>query len=269
MPLLARRQMGVVKFGSSGGTNLADPSFISVTQTNNITSIGSDSGTGNIRTLFDANDPGTTPSLTTNASSTNMSFNSSGGSFTVDDEGTYYIEVTMNASVSAGTSNRYDVKINVDGTQKYIKENFLFSGQDAIESTSAIVLNLDAGDRVTVQYVDDGTRDIFIHQGTTVNITRIGSVGAGSGGGSGITINNNIDGYILKATGDSSVIEGMPQFVSSSTGISASVDVYLTGSNTSNFPNLFIQGTDADGNISKMKIVVENGFLKMVDDDIE
>jgi hypothetical protein len=61
----------------------------------------------------------------------------------------------------------------------------------------------------------------------------------------------------------------MPQFVSSSTGISASVDVYLTGSNTSTFPNLFIQGTDADGNISKMKIVVENGFLKMVDDDIE
>ena len=268
MPLLARRQMGVVKFGSSGGTNLADPSFISVTQTNNITSVGSDDGTGNIRTLFDANEPGTTPALTTNAESTDITFDSSGGTFTVDTEGTYYIEVTMNASVSAGTSNRYDVKINVDGTQKHIKENFLLSGQDAIESTSAIVLGLDADDVVTVQYVDDGTRNIFIHKGTTVNITRIGNVGSAAGG-SGLTINNNVNGYILKATGDSSVIEGMPQFVSSSTGISASVDVYLTGSNTSTFPNLFIQGTDADGNISKMKIVVENGFLKMVDDDIE
>ena len=174
----------------------------------------------------------------------------------------------MNASVSAGTSNRHDVKINVDGTQKHIKENFLLSGQDAIESTSAIVLGLDATDVVTVQYVDDGTRNILVHKGTTVNITRIGNVGSAAGG-SGLTINNNVNGYILKATGDSSIIEGMPQFVSSSTGISASVDVYLTGSNTSTFPNLFIQGTDANGNISKMKIVVENGFLKMVDDDIE
>ena len=259
MPLLARRQMGVVKFGSSGGTNLADPSFISVTQTNNITSVGSDDGTGNIRTLFDANEPGTTPAFSTNAESTDITFDSSGGTFTVDTEGTYY---------SAGTSNRYDVKINVDGTQKHIKENFLLSGQDAIESTSAIVLGLDATDVVTVQYVDDGTRNILVHKGTTVNITRIGNVGSAAGG-SGLTINNNVNGYILKATGDSSIIEGMPQFVSSSTGISASVDVYLTGSNTSTFPNLFIQGTDANGNISKMKIVVENGFLKMVDDDIE
>ena len=264
--------MGVVKFGSSGGTNLDDPSFISVTQTNNITSVGSDDGTGNIRTLFDANDPGTTPVLATNARSTDITFDSSGGTFTVDNAGNYYIEVTMNASVSAGSSNRYDVKINVDGTQKHIKENFLLSGQDAIESTSAIVLALDADDRVTVQYVDDGTRNIFIHKGTTVNITRIGNVGSGGGGGggSGITINNNVAGYILKATGDASVIEGMPQFVSSSTGISSSVDFYISGSNSpSSAPNLFIQGTDANGNISKMKIVVENGFLKMVDDDIE
>jgi len=268
-PFLARRTLGQITTEMGGGTSVTPPSYISVTQTNDITSVGADDGTGNERIMFDTGEPGTTPTMATNSESDDITFASSGGTFTCAKAGTYYIEVLTVASVSTGTSNRYDTRIKVDSTLKHTKTVYVLSGQDAIESTSAVILSLDAGDVVTATYEDDGTRNIFIHKGSTVNITKVGSVGGGGSGGGGITIHNNVAGYILKATGETDVVEGMPQFVSSSTGLTASVDLYVSGSSYADGPYLSIQGTDADGNLSKIKLHVSGGFLKVIDEDIE
>jgi len=99
-----------------------------------------------------------------------------------------------------------------------------------------------------------------------------GSAGGGGGGsGGGLTINNNVDGYILKATGLANTVEGIPQFRydSTTTTISSSANVYLTGSSYEAGPYLFIQGTDADGNLTKIKLHVTGGMLKVIDEDIE
>jgi len=267
MPILSRRTLGVVKFGGAQSTK--DPSFVSITQTNNITSVGSDAGTGNERILFDATEPGTSPTVTVNDISAD--FSHSNGTFTASTAGDYFISVMFIATIS-GTSE-VDVRVIVEGVTKHTKRTTIHASVDPTETTTGVILSLDAGDTFTITYEDDGTADVFVKLGTSVNVMRIGNVGSGGGGGgggSGITINNNVAGYILKATGDSSVIEGMPQFVSSSTGLTASVDFYISGSSPpSAGPNLFIQGSDAEGNISKMKVVVENGFLKIIDDNLE
>ena len=270
-PFLARRTLGPItsEMGGDPAPPVA-PSYMSVTQTNDITSIGSDAGTGNARILFNTSEQGTTPVLTTNDESVDITFAADGGTFTAAKSGTYYITVTFVAEISA--ISQFDVRIKVGSTVKHTRRSTVHTSADPVEVTSAVVLGLDAGDIVTVVYEDDGSANVFPNLGSTVNMVRVGSVGSGGGGvgGGGVTIQNNVAGYILKATGDDGIIEGMPQFVSSSTGLTASVDVYISGSGPlSAVPNLFIQGTDSDGNISKMKIMVKDGFLKMVDDDIE
>jgi len=85
--------------------------------------------------------------------------------------------------------------------------------------------------------------------------------GSGGGGGAGVTITNNQDGYILKATGEANRIEGIPSFVSSSTGISASLGMYVTGSNN----YLYLHGLDANGVATQFKVAIEGGIIKVVD----
>jgi hypothetical protein len=83
-------------------------------------------------------------------------------------------------------------------------------------------------------------------------------------GGSGITINNNIDGYILKATGQANTVQGIPQLIwdSNNTALSASGDVYVSGSNN----YLYLHGTDSDGQIVRFKVEVEGSILKIAED---
>jgi len=275
-PYLARRTLGPIKDGMGGALNLDEPSFISVTQTNDITSIGSDAGSGNERTLFNTSEQGTTPTLTTNSESTDMTFTASGGTFVVEKDGNYYIEVTFICKVS--TTTQYDVRVKVaasggSAVLKHTKRIGSAATTDPDESTTGVVLSLNAGDTVTVTYEDDGTANIFPNLGTTVNIMRIGDVGGGVGGGA-VTINNNTNGYFLTATGVANTLQGISQLQYNSThgAISSSVDLYVSSSiGSDGIPGakLFIQGTDADGNASKMRIGVENGFLKIIDDDLE
>ena len=101
--------------------------------------------------------------------------------------------------------------------------------------------------------------------------TTQGGSGGGGGGGGSVTINNNVAGYILKATGIANTIEGIPEFRydSGTTTISSSANIYLTGSSYEAGPYLFIQGTDAEGNLTKIKLHVTGGMLKVIDEDIE
>tara|TARA_R100000005_G_C4825740_1_gene104694 strand:- start:222 stop:545 length:324 start_codon:yes stop_codon:yes gene_type:complete len=83
-----------------------------------------------------------------------------------------------------------------------------------------------------------------------------------SGGGAGsLTIDNNVDGYILKATGDPNKIEGIPQLKwdSTNTTLSASSDVYISGSNN----YLYLHGSDADGNTVRFKVQVSGSILRL------
>jgi len=81
-------------------------------------------------------------------------------------------------------------------------------------------------------------------------------------GGSGVTINNNVDGYILKATGIADTIEGIPQLTwdSSNTALSASGDIYISGSNN----YLYLHGTNAAGQTVRFQVEIEGNILKIV-----
>ena len=82
-----------------------------------------------------------------------------------------------------------------------------------------------------------------------------------TGGGSSITIDNNVDGYILKATGQANKIEGIPQLKwdSANTALSASSDVYISGSNN----YLYLHGTNHLGQTVRFKVQVSGGMLNV------
>ena len=89
------------------------------------------------------------------------------------------------------------------------------------------------------------------------------SIGGG-GGGSSLTITNNVDGYILKATGDPNRIEGISTLTHDSTtgAISASADVYITGSNN----YLYLHGTNENGTPVRFRVVVNGSILQIAED---
>ena len=161
-----------------GGT-FGDPVIVSITQTNDITTLGTDAGTGNERVLFSTAESGTAPTLNTNVPESGISFASSAGTFTVDSAGTYFIAVAFSAKVSATT--QYDVRIKVNGVTKHTKRNGTETSGDPDESTSMVILDLSASDIVTVTYEDDGTADIFPNTGTSISIFRAGPGGNNSG----------------------------------------------------------------------------------------
>jgi hypothetical protein len=83
-----------------------------------------------------------------------------------------------------------------------------------------------------------------------------------SGGGGSLTINNNVDGYILKATGNPTTIEGIPQLQwnSTQTALTASGDIYVSGS--TNY--LYLNGTNAEGHTIKFKVAVDGSILRII-----
>ena len=89
----------------------------------------------------------------------------------------------------------------------------------------------------------------------------------GSGGGSGVTITNNVSGYLLRATGDANKIAGVPQLQwdSARTALSASADMYISGSNN----YLYLHGTTADGNTVRFKIKIDGSLMRVQADDPE
>lgn len=82
-----------------------------------------------------------------------------------------------------------------------------------------------------------------------------------SGGGGSLTINNNVDGYILKATGTPNTVEGIPQLKwdNSNTALSASGDLYISGSNN----YLYLHGTNENGETVRFQVAVSGSLLRI------
>ena len=81
------------------------------------------------------------------------------------------------------------------------------------------------------------------------------------GGGGSITIENNVDGYMIKATGQSDKITGVEEFQFDGAALKAQADLQISGSGH----NLIIQGSDSDGNLNRMfRIEVSGGIFKAI-----
>tara|TARA_Y100000004_G_scaffold159877_1_gene187001 strand:+ start:88 stop:420 length:333 start_codon:yes stop_codon:yes gene_type:complete len=82
-----------------------------------------------------------------------------------------------------------------------------------------------------------------------------------AGGGGSTTIENNVDGYMIKATGQSDKISGVEEFQFDGAALKAQADLQVSGSGN----NLFIQGSDSEGNLNRMfRIEVSGGIFKAV-----
>ena len=81
----------------------------------------------------------------------------------------------------------------------------------------------------------------------------------------GVTITNNVAGYLLQATGENDRIEGIPslQWDATNTVLSASSDLYVTGS--ANY--LYLHGTNAAGKTVRFQVGVEGSILKVIGGD--
>jgi len=90
--------------------------------------------------------------------------------------------------------------------------------------------------------------------------------GSSGGGGGDVTITNNINGYILKATGDANRVEGIPQlqYDSSRATLTASAGIYISGSNDPGDNYLYLHGTDSTGAKKQFKIEISGSMFKVI-----
>ena len=96
------------------------------------------------------------------------------------------------------------------------------------------------------------------------------SSSAGGGGGVGtLTIANNIDGYILRATGEADRIAGISQlqYDEARTTLTASAGIYISGSNDPGDHYLYLHGTDSTGAKRQFKIEISGSLFKVVAQD--
>ena len=66
-----------------------------------------------------------------------------------------------------------------------------------------------------------------------INTEMGGNSDPSSGGGGSLTIQNNVDGYILKATGQANTVKGIPELKwnDAQAALTGSGDIYVSGSN--------------------------------------
>ena len=85
---------------------------------------------------------------------------------------------------------------------------------------------------------------------------------SGSGGGGSLSILNNVDGYLLKATGVPNQVAGVSQlqYNSTSNTLSSSANLYVSGA--TNY--LYLHGTDETGQTVKFKVSVQGSILQIV-----
>ena len=96
--------------------------------------------------------------------------------------------------------------------------------------------------------------------------TTMDSGSSGGGGGGSLTITNNVNGYILKATGDANRIEGISQLQYDSTrnALTASADIVVTGSGHPGANYLYLHGSDQNGNARTFKVEVTGSMLRVL-----
>jgi hypothetical protein len=84
---------------------------------------------------------------------------------------------------------------------------------------------------------------------------------SGSGGEGSISILNNVDGYLLKATGVPNQIAGVSQLSYNSTHntLTSSANLYVSGA--TNY--LYLHGTNESGQTVKFKVNVQGSILEI------
>ena len=82
-----------------------------------------------------------------------------------------------------------------------------------------------------------------------------------AGGDAEIEIENNISGYMLKSVGDSTKISGIEALQFDGVDLKSQADLYVSGSGH----NLFLQGSDSDGNLNVMfRVEISGGIFKAI-----
>ena len=96
--------------------------------------------------------------------------------------------------------------------------------------------------------------------------TTLDSGSSGGGGGGSLTITNNVNGYILKATGDANRIEGISQlqYDSATNALTASADIVITGSGHPGANYLYLHGSDENGNVRTFKVEVTGAMFRVL-----
>lgn len=234
-----------------------EASFISVTQTNNVTSLGSESGETSDYIIFKTTiaSGATSTTFNTDASSDDMSFDASTGRFTTTTAGTYRIGITLSVLVDSTAS--FTVKVFVDGSSVYSQVVTVNSATDPFPININVIETLSADQYVRVRIDRTGDQDIFPRLGSTVTINSLTGGGSGGGGGSGITINNNTDGNILRATGNSNSISGIDTFkyISDSNIVSGSGQIQAQ--------SFAFEGTNPSGVKVLYRLQVIDGMLTL------
>lgn len=85
--------------------------------------------------------------------------------------------------------------------------------------------------------------------------------GSGGSGSGSLSIINNIDGYLLKATGVPNKIEGIPQLQYDATDntLSSSANLYVSGA--TNY--LYLHGTDENGQTVKFRVNIQGSLVQI------
>ncbi len=256
--LNTRRILGRLnQFPVSGSVTLSDPSFISVTQTNNVTTLGnSEDETDDyfiFKTTIDTGATNTT--FSTDAESSDCSFTAATGRFTTTTAGDYRIGITLVFLVSATTS--FTIKVYVDGSSVYQQSVTVNSAVDPQPIAINLIESLTADQYVRVRIDRSSDDNIYPRLGSTFTMNRIGPSGGGSGG-SGVTINNNTDGNILRSTGGSSTISGIDDFKYDSD------NNIVSGSGQMRAQSFAFEGTNDSGVPALYRFQVIGGVLQLV-----
>ncbi len=256
--LNTRRILGRLnQFPVSGSVTLSDPSFISVTQTNNVIDLGTDEDDDSNYFIFKTNiaSGATTTTFSTDAESADCSFAAATGRFTTTTAGDYRIGCTLVFLVSSTAS--FTIKVFVDGSSVYQQSITVNSSVDPQPISINLIESLTADQYVRIRIERSGDENIYPRAGSTFTMNRIGPSGGGSGGG-GVTINNNTEGNILNATGGSSTIAGIDDFkYISSTNV-------VSGSGQIKAQSFAFEGTNDSGVPVLYKFQVKGGVLQLV-----
>ena len=87
------------------------------------------------------------------------------------------------------------------------------------------------------------------------------SIPSTGGGGGSVTINNNVDGNLVKATGVSNTLTGLSELTFDGSTFTTNTDFYVSGSSNS----FFMNGTNVAGVRRKFRIDITSGILQIVE----
>ena len=110
-------------------------------------------------------------------------------------------------------------------------------------------------------WVEQGTQEYKMAGGEGRRM--LGPVQTSMGGASdGVVTLSNFDGFVLTATGQNNVFEGVSglRFNADNTALSASTDLYIAGAGK----NLYIQGTNESGDTTFYKFVIQDGGFYVI-----